>query len=61
MVVVLPLVPVMATIGALQKVAAYSSSPITFLPFFIASSIKGKSSGTPGLTIIRSYESRLIK
>ncbi len=49
-VVVLPLVPVMATIGRSRKRAASSISPITGTPRAAAATRGGRSWGTPGLS-----------
>src|SRR5215216_5828086 len=53
-VVDLPLVPVMATIGPFSQREASSSSPIVSTPLPRASSNTGCSSATPGLATIRS-------
>src|SRR4029077_187002 len=53
-VVVLPLAPVMATIGPDRNCAAISISPITFSPRLRACTSCGASTGTPGLTTIKS-------
>ena len=53
-VVVLPLVPLMATIGSLRKRLASSSSPIIGTDLLLASCNCGKFRGTPGLTTMRS-------
>ena len=53
-VVVLPFDPVMATIGPGRNCAASSISPITFSPSARACTSGGASTGTPGLTTIRS-------
>src|SRR5579859_2284591 len=53
-VVVLPFDPVMATIGPGKNCAASSISPITLSPSERACTSGGASTGTPGLTTIRS-------
>src|SRR5579875_3436465 len=53
-VVVLPFEPVMARILPLRNCAASSSSPMTGSPKLLACTSSGVSSGTPGLTTIRS-------
>ena len=54
-VVVLPLEPVTARILPLRKRAASSSSPMTGRPKLRACTSSGVSSGTPGLTTMRSW------
>ena len=53
-VVVFPFDPVMATIGPGRNRAASSISPITLSPMSSACTNDGASTGTPGLTTIRS-------
>ena len=53
-VVVFPFEPVMATIGPGRNWAASSISPITVSPSDLACTSGGASTGTPGLTTIRS-------
>src|SRR5215831_6333178 len=53
-VVVLPFDPVMATIGPVRNRAASSISPMTVSPRVRACTSGGASTGTPGLTTIRS-------
>ena len=53
-VVVFPFDPVMATIGPGRNCAASSISPITASPIARACTSIGASTGTPGLTTIRS-------
>jgi len=53
-VVVLPFDPVMATIGPGKNCDASSISPITVSPSVRACTSGGASTGTPGLTTIRS-------
>ena len=54
-VVVLPFDPVMATIGPGRNCAASSISPMTVSPKRRACTSGGASTGTPGLTTIRSW------
>ena len=53
-VVDLPFVPVIATIGAAQRLAATSSSPVIGIPAERASCKIGMSNGTPGERTIKS-------
>src|ERR1700678_1124902 len=60
-VVVLPLEPVMARMLPLRNCAASSSSPMTVNPKALTWTSSGVSSGTPGLTTIRSWRRKVSR